>query len=158
MNKSKFQHWPKRDLIKNCFLLPNELFQLDLSGGAKLVYAYLLYYEDRETYQCYASYKTIGKAVNMSVNTVKKYVEEFVDKGLVYTENTTVTNKDGKKRNGTLLYSIRPIQEAVDYYNEQMLRLKADAERQRAQAHLSRRCAPQEAPSGTERTATPPAP
>lgn len=80
MSKSKFQHWPKRDPIKNCFLLPNEVFQLDLSGGAKLVYAYLLYCEDRKTYQCYPSYKKIGLNVNMSVNTVKKYVEELVDK------------------------------------------------------------------------------
>ncbi len=55
MSRSKFQRWPKRDPIKNCFLLPNEVFQLDLSGGAKLVYAYLIYCEDRDTYQCVVS-------------------------------------------------------------------------------------------------------
>lgn len=130
MSKSRFQRWPKRDPIKNCFLLPNEVFQLDLSGGAKLVYAYLLYCEDRETYQCYPSYKKIGRNTNMSVNTVKKYVEELVEKGLVATENTTVISKDGKPRNGSLLYTIRPIQEAVDLYNEQqMAQLELDAAR-----------------------------
>lgn len=128
MSKSKFQRWPRRNPIKNCFLLPNEVFQLDLSGGAKLVYAYLLYCEDRETYQCYPSYKKIGLNVNMSVNTVKKYVEELVDKGLIYTENTTVISKDGKPRNGSLLYTIRPIQEAVElYYERQMTKLKQTA-------------------------------
>lgn len=124
MSKSKFQRWPKRDPIKNCFLLPNELFHLGLSGGAKLVYAYLLYCEDRKTYQCYPSYKKIGRNTNMSVNTVKKYVEELVDKGLVATENTTVISKDGKPRNGSLLYTIRPIQEAMElYYERQMTKL-----------------------------------
>ena len=128
MSKSKFQRWPQRDPIKNCFLLPNEVFQLDLSGGAMLVYAYLLYYEDRETYQCYPSYKKIGRNTNMSVNTVKKYVEELVDKGLIYTENTTIINHDGKKRNGSLLYILRPIQEAMElYYERQMTKLKQTA-------------------------------
>lgn len=116
MSRSKFRRWPKRDPIKNCFLLPNEVFQLGLSGGAKLVYAYLIYCEDRDTYQCVVSYKKIGHNVNMSVNTVRKYVTELVDKGLIATENTTVTNKDGQKQNGCLRYTIRPIQEAVEQY------------------------------------------
>lgn len=116
MSRSKFRRWPKRDPIKNCFLLPNEVFQLGLSGGAKLVYAYLIYCEDRDTYQCVVSYKKIGRNVNMSVNTVRKYVTGLVDKGLVTTENATVTNKDGQKQNGCLRYTIRPIQEAVEQY------------------------------------------
>ena len=133
MSKSRFQRWPKRDPIKNCFLLPNEVFQLDLSGGAKLVYAYLLYCEDRETYQCYPSYKKIGRNTNMSVNTVKKYVEELVEKGLVATENTTVISKDGKPRNGSLLYTIRPIQEAMElYYERQMTKLNQTTALERA--------------------------
>lgn len=128
MSRSKFRRWPKRDPIKNCFLLPNEVFQIDLSGGAKLVYAYLIYCEDRDTYQCVVSYKKIGRNVNMSVNTVRKYVTELVDKGLISTENTTVISKDGKPRNGSLLYTIRPIQEAVElYYERQMTKLKQAA-------------------------------
>ena len=43
----------------------------------------------------------------------------LVEKRLIYTEPTTVTLKDGTKRNGSLLYTIRPIQEAKDYYVEQ---------------------------------------
>lgn len=55
---------------------------------------------------------------------MKKYVEELVDKGLVTTENTTVISKDGKPRNGSLLYTIRPIQEAMElYYERQMTKL-----------------------------------
>lgn len=137
MSRSKFQRWPKRDPIKNCFLLPNEVFQIDLSGGAKLVYAYLIYCEDRETYQCVVSYKKIGNNVNMSVNTVRKYVTELVDKGLVFTENTTVTNKDGQKQNGSLRYTIRPIQDAVELYHQRQLRqLELDTARWKVEQAL----------------------
>ena len=81
-----------RDGIRNSFLMPNEIFALGLSGGAILVYTYLRYCENRETYQCYPSYKTIGKAVGMSKNTVKKYVDILRDKGLIETENTSVVS------------------------------------------------------------------
>ncbi len=137
MSRSKFQRWPKRDPIKNCFLLPNEVFQIDLSGGAKLIYAYLIYCEDRKTFQCYPSYRKIGHNVNMSVNTVKKYVMELVDKGLISTENTTVTNKDGQKQNGSLRYTIHPIQEAVELYHQRQLKaIEEEAERARVKKCL----------------------
>ena len=113
--------------MKNYFPLPNEIFSLGLSGGEILVYTYLMYREDRETFQCHPSYKTIGEAVGMSNNTVKKYVDGLVDKRLITTEPTSVITKKGEKRNGNLLYTIRPIQEAVDYFNAQQLR-KADQE------------------------------
>lgn len=132
MSRSKFHRWPKRDPIKNCFLLPNEVFQLDLSGGAKLVYAYLIYREDRSTYQCVVSYRNIGRNVSMSVNTVRKYVTELVDKRLISTENTTVT-RDGRKRNGSLCYTIRPIQEALELAHQRQLRqMEQDVARWRA--------------------------
>ena len=70
-------YYTKRDPITNYFPLPNEVFALGLSPGALAVYSYLMYIEDRTTYQCHASYKTIGKAVNMSPNTVRKYVTEL---------------------------------------------------------------------------------
>ena len=106
----------------NCFILPNSIMQLDLSPLARLIYFYLVYIEDRKTYQCYPSYKTIGKALNIkSKGTVAKYVRELEDKCLIYTEPTEVILKDGKKRNGNLKYTIRPIQDALEhFYHEQM--------------------------------------
>lgn len=134
MSRSKFRRWPKRDPIKNCFMLPNEVFQLDLSGGAKLVYAYLIYCEDRDTYQCVVSYKKIGRNVNMSVNTVRKYLTELVDKGLISTENTTIITKDGRIRNGSLRYTIRPIKEAMEqYYQRQRRQAELDTARWNAE-------------------------
>lgn len=114
----------------NFFPLPNALFQLELTPGEIAVYAYLMYREDRKSYQCYPSYKTIGKAVNMSANTVRKYVQGLEEKRLIYTEPTSVMTKKGLKRNGSLLYTIRPIRDAVDYLHEK--------ERQRADQKLAK--------------------
>lgn len=107
------------------FTLPNEIFCLGLSSGEIAVYSYLLRCENRKTYQCYPSYRTIGKALKMSQNTVSKYVQRLEDKHLISTERTEVITKGGRKRNGTLLYTIRPIREAIDYFHYEQLRKNA---------------------------------
>ena len=108
--------------FKNVFIISNYVMQLDISATALAIYFYLMYIEDRKTYQCYPSYKTIGKALKIkSKGTVAKYVRELEDKCLIYTEPTEVILKDGKKRNGNLKYTIRPIQDALEhFYHEQM--------------------------------------
>ncbi len=55
----------------------------------------------------------------MSQNTACRYVAELEDRLLIRTKNPTVVTKDGLKRNGTLRYHIRPLQEAVDCYHKQ---------------------------------------
>ena len=140
----RYDLYSKHDPTKNFSPLPNEVFYLGLSYGAIAIYGYLMHIEDRKTFQSYASYNTIGRAVKMSANTVRKYVLELEDKCLIRTEPTTVVTRDGRKRNGTLRYHIRPIREAVDYYHERQLsQLELGTERQRAQARLSRLCAAQ---------------
>jgi hypothetical protein len=111
---------------------------LGSSAGALAVYNYLLYVEDRKTYQCYPSYKSIGKALKIkSKGTVAKYVRELEDKCLIYTEPTEVILKDGKKRNGNLKYTIRPIQDAIEHYHyEQMKSVNEVAARAKAQKML----------------------
>ena len=121
------------------FPVPNMIFNLGLDGGEILVYLYLMYCEDRKTFQCYPGYKTIGSAVGMSVNTVRKYVQSLEKKRLITTEWTMVRTKSGKAHNGTLKYTIRPIQEAIDYYDEiQMKQLYAEAARRRAEEALAK--------------------
>lgn len=114
--------YTKRDAVKNFFPLPNEVFSLGLSSGVLAVYSYLLYRKDRKTYQCWPSYRSIGKAVRTSVNTVRKYVSELEERGLIVTEPTSIVTRDGRKHNGTLRYTILPIQNAVDLHNQQQLR------------------------------------
>ena len=86
-------------------MVPNEIFSIGLDYREISLYAYLLRCENRETYQCYPSYKTIGKAIGMSENTVAKYVRQLEEKGLIYTEPTIMQSKDGKPLNGNLLYT-----------------------------------------------------
>ena len=129
--------YPPQPAAKRFFPLPTEIFSLGLSSGALAVYSYLLYCEDRKTYQCYPSYTSIGKSVNMSVNTVRKYVAELEEQGLVVTEPTSITTRDGRKRNGALRYTILPIQNAVDLHNQRQLRrLEETTERMRVTRKL----------------------
>ena len=133
-----FQKWPKREPLKNFFPVPNEIFILGLSPGEIAVYCYLLRIEDRQTFQCYPSYEAIGKAVGVSKNTVAKYVRGLEEKGLIRTERTNVVTKEGRKRNGRLLYHILPIQMAIDQFHERQL-YEADLalERQRIQQRMA---------------------
>ena len=131
------KYYTSRDPIKNYFPLPNEVFTLGLSPGALAVYSYLMYIEDRTTYQCHASYKTIGKAVNMSPNTVRKYVTELVERGLIQTEHTSIITQDGRKQNGSLLYTLLPIQFSIQqFYEQKLAKLDAECEQERIRKRL----------------------
>jgi len=79
--------------LKNTFPFPNEIFILGLCPGELAVYSYLLCCANRKTNQCWPSYKTIGRAVGMTENTVAKYAGSLERKGLICTEPTTVTTK-----------------------------------------------------------------
>lgn len=102
------------------------------------MYAYLMYCEGRKTFQCHPSYKTIGNAVGMSKNAVKKYVDSLIEKQLITDEPTSVITQNGEKRNGNLRYTIRPIEDAIEqYYEEQMMHLESEMRRQAALEKLS---------------------
>ena len=93
-----FRRWPKRDPNKHYYLVPNEVFNLGLSSHEIAVYNYLLRCEDRRTYQCHPSYRTIGRAVQLSENTVRKYVAGLEEKGLIRTEPSTIITKEYSRR------------------------------------------------------------
>ena len=128
----------QQNKLRNQFIMPNQIMQLDLNTTALAIYFYLRYIEDRKTYQCYPSYRTIGKALNIkSITTVAKYVRELEDKCLIYTEPTEIILKNGKKQNGNLKYTIRPIQDAVEYFHQQqMKKFQEDLAREKAQKML----------------------
>ncbi len=113
--------YTNRSPLGHYFLLPNEIFTLGLSPGELSVYAYLIFCEDRETHQCWPSIGRISQHTGMSTNTVAKYIRQLEDKYLIETLPTTVWTLDGTARNGTLLYTILPIQEAVNYHLERQL-------------------------------------
>ena len=116
----------------NFFSLPNEIFLLGLNAGELAVYSFLRRCENRKTHQCWPSVKTIGQAVGMSENTVRKYIHQLEERGLIASEPTTVTTKSSGRRNGNLLFTLSPIGEVIDeYYDQQMAVLEQTAARQR---------------------------
>ena len=76
--------------------------------------------------------------MRISTNTSRKYVCGLEERQLISTERTTVTTKAGLKRNGNLLYTIRPIQLALDqFYDQQLAQMSVAAERQRVAKALA---------------------
>ena len=127
----------------NFFFLPNEVFLLGLSAGELAVYSFLKRCENRKTHQCWPSIKTIGQAVRMSENTVRKYIRQLEERGLITTEPTEVLTKSSGRRNGNLLFTLRPIQEVIDqYYDCQLEELEMATERQRVTKLLRERESP----------------
>lgn len=130
--------WQKPDPVKNYYPVPKVICQLGLSPGEIAVYSFLLFCEDRKTYQCYPNYRTIGDAVGMSRNTVCKYVRLLEEKELIRTERTSIVLKNGRKRNGSLLYTLLPWRQALARHNQHQLHLaEMAAERHRAQQKLA---------------------
>ena len=129
---------------KNGFFLPNELFQLGLDYGELAVYSFLKRCENRKTHQCWPSIKTIGQAVGMSENTVRKYIRRLEERDLITTEPTEVITRASGRRNGNLLFILRPIQEVINqYYDHQMEQLELATERQ----HVAKLLREQESPA-----------
>ena len=127
----------------NFFSLPNEVFLLGLSAGELSVYSFLKRCENRKTHQCWPRIKTIGQAVRMSENTVRKYIRQLEERGLITTEPTEVIIKHSGRRNGNLLFTLRPIHEVIDqHYANQVEELALAAERQRVAQLLRERESP----------------
>ena len=69
---------------------------------------------------------------------MRKYVAGLEEKGLIHTEPSTITTQDGRVRNGSLIYTICPIQEALELnYHRQFLQVERDMERARAEKRLA---------------------
>ena len=98
----------------NYFMLPNEIFNMDLTAEEIALYAFLMRMEDRKTFTCYPAFKTIGEALKMgSKNTVEKE--------LIETEHTVVEHHNGSLRNGNLMFRILPIKHAIEAFHRRQL-------------------------------------
>ena len=101
------------------FTMPNLIFHFRLSVGELAVYAYLLFRENRRSFECWPSSKTIGAALGMSKNTVMKYLRRLRDKEFITTEPTKICRRDGTRWNGNLKCHIRPIHSAWKLYMQE---------------------------------------
>ena len=107
------------------------------------MYSFLKRCENHKTHQCWPSIKTIGEAVGMSENTVRKYIRQLEERGLITTQSTEVITKHSGRRNGNLLFTLRPIQEVLDqYYDHQLEELELATERQRVAKLLHKQESP----------------
>ena len=113
-----------------------------LPHRARTVYMYLRDRGDAHQ-KCWPSIKTIGEAVGMSENTVRKYIRQLEERGLITTQSTEVITKRSGRRNGNLLFTLRPIQEVLDqYYDYQLEELELATERQRVAKLLHKQESP----------------
>ena len=127
------------------FVVPNEVFQLGLSAGAIATYCCLMRCEnrrrgDKNRFTCYPSYKTIGTAIGRSDRSVYKYVQELIEAGLVSTEQTKVTTKDGRRWNGNLRFTMLPVESVVALFHErQLAKLGAGVQQKRKRMDTAER-------------------
>ena len=124
--------------VRNCFPVPNILLDMNLPANAVAVYLYLLRNADRKTNQCHPSEGTIAKRLHLSRNTVAKHVRLLEERGFIVTEHTKIITKNGIKKNGSLLYTIIPLQKIMEqHYEQQFNALERTTERRKAQAKLA---------------------
>ena len=107
----KFRQWPKRDPRKNYFLVPNEVFHIGLSHPEISIYCYLLSIENRETYQCWPSYKTTAEACGISRNAAIQAIDALIQKRLIDKIPTTRRNVQSRTRTSNNEYVIHDLSE-----------------------------------------------
>ena len=113
--------WLTGEVFSAVFPVPNEVFQLGLKPGDLLVYIYLHYQKGVRSGQCWPSYATIGTAVGMSRKAVQKHIGSLINKGLIQAEKTMICRKDGCRYNGSLLYTVKPIEQILKEREEEFL-------------------------------------
>lgn len=140
---SRKQAWITGEEFDAVFPLPNAVFQLCLKAGELLVYIYLHYQKGARSGQCWPSYATIGAAVGMGRKTVQKHVHSLIDEGVIQAEDTMVRWKNGRSYNGSLLYTVKPIEQILKKHEKEFLAKLKLAE---AQRKLDRRCQQRDRP------------
>ena len=79
----------------------------------------------------------------MSENTVYKYIHRLEERELITTEPTEVITRASGRRNGNLLFTLRPIGELIDqHYDRQLAQLEELTEFQRVTKLLRERESP----------------
>lgn len=135
--RSTKQTWLTGEVFEAVFPLPNAVLQLGLKAGELLVYIYLHYQKGVRSNQCWPSYATIGAAVGMGRKTVQKHVRSLIDAGLIQAEDTMVRRKNGRSYNGSLLYTVKPIEQILKEREKEFL---AELKLAEAQRKWDRRC------------------
>ena len=140
---SRKQVWTTGEVFDAVFPLPSEAFQLGPKAGELLVYLYLHYQKGVRSGQCWPSYATIGKAVGMGRKTVQKHVHSLIDEGLIQADDTMIRRRDGHRYNGSLLYTVKPIEQILKKREKALL---VELKLAEAQRRWDRRCQQRDRP------------
>lgn len=133
----------KHNGYRDGFFLPNEVFQPGLDYDGLAVYSFLKRRENRRIHQYWPRIKTIGKAVGMNENTVRKYIRQLEDRELIATELTEVVTRSSGRRNGNLLFTLWPIRGVIDeHYASHLAELELATEHQRVAKLLQKQDPP----------------
>lgn len=79
----------KRDIPGDFFPMPKAAFRLGLDSGEIAVLAFLMYCEDRKTYQCHPSYRDVDLTEECRM-TLGEWMDKWLDEYMIFTikENT----------------------------------------------------------------------
>ena len=98
--------------MTNFFMVPNEVFDLNLKPHEFSVLCYILKCCDK-TKTCYPSIKTIANACSISENTARKCVNNLYERNIISKSGGFAVGKYGKIQSSSYLFSINP-----NFYNE----------------------------------------
>ena len=79
----------------------------------------------------------------MGRKTVQKHVRSLIDAGLIQTEDTMIRRRDGRNCNGSLLYTVKPIERILEEREKEFL---AELKLAEVQRKWARRCQPRGRP------------
>lgn len=109
------------------FTLPNEIFLLRIPPSAFVVYAYLLLIEYRQTHTCHPSYNTIAAETGLSKNTAMKGIGILLEMSLIAVTPSWYFDQHGMKWKGNNLYTILPVEMALDEFHRRQIRKLEEA-------------------------------
>lgn len=100
------------DFMTNFFMVPNEVFDLNLKPQQFAVLCYILKCCD-ESNTCYPSIHTIAEAFAISDNTVRESIKFLCKRKIITKSGGFTVGKYGKIQSSSYLFSINP-----NFYDE----------------------------------------
>mgnify|MGYP001778294601 FL=1 len=93
--------------MNNFFMIPNEVFDLNLKPQQFAVLCYILKCCDK-TKTCYPSIHTIAKACAISDNTVRESIKFLCKRKIITKSGGFTVGKYGKIQSSSYLFSLNP--------------------------------------------------
>ena len=90
-------------------IIPEWVIDADISANAKLLYAVMARYADKDDKTAYPSRQTLANRLRISKTTVDRLIKELEDISAISVERRKLPTNDGKALNQTNLYTVRQV-------------------------------------------------